>query len=120
MAFDTKFNRTDRTLKPGFARFMSRCPKKGCKCTKAHDVPMKEEKWKRGSPGLPDVSYTARFPDKSHLPAAICPEHGLHMAWIEVQGTQSDARKCDPRCTAAIGPICVCACAGANHGASWL
>lgn len=117
MSFDTKFNRTDRTLKPGFARFMSRCPKKGCKCTKAHDVPMKETKWTNGMTGKSSIQST---PDKSHLPAAQCPEHGLHMAWVQVEGTQSDARRCDPRCTAAIGPICVCACAGANHGASWL
>lgn len=26
---------------------------------------------------------------------------------------------CDPRCMGAIGPVCQCACGGANHGGSW-
>ncbi len=37
-----------------------------------------------------------------------------------MQGTFSEKHVCDPSCTSARGPVCVCACGGANHSIAWL
>lgn len=128
MSFDTKFNRTAKTLADGHARFIAKCPQKGCHEIKAADVPLKQEVRRRYLPmAFPpeqraayDGRYTVSVPNKGALPWAKCPTHGHAMAWRQVEGTVSDARKCDPRCTSAIGPVCVCACGGANHSANYL
>lgn len=35
---------------------------------------------------------------------------------VHVIVAEAGDRACDPRCTGAIGHICVCACGGENHG----
>jgi hypothetical protein len=37
-----------------------------------------------------------------------------------VEGTFSEKHVCDPACTSARGPVCVCACGGPNHGIAWI
>lgn len=79
-----------------FGRWMATCPKKGCK---THAVK--------------DRKFTLK-----------CSNHG-EVVWTpakQLVGTLSTSskHKCDPRCTGATGPVCVCACGGANHGADHL
>ncbi len=40
--------------------------------------------------------------------------------WNAVKGHYSEGRKCDSRCTGAVGPNCECQCGGHNHGADAL
>lgn len=52
-----------------------------------------------------------------------CPECGTpstKISFIKITGTYSEDAKCDPSCISAKGHICVCKCAGANHGVAWL
>lgn len=117
----------------GRARYMGRCGAKGCKFCKAADVALVEERRQRARPfGMHfwpaeqqalwerDSYYTAHLPQTRELPAILCPTHARPLRWDRVEGTVSESRKCDPRCTGAIGPVCVCACGGANHGCDFL
>ena len=46
-----------------------------------------------------------------------CPACGDQaMRWARVSGHLNPKRKCDDRCTGAVGPQCSCSCGGANHG----
>lgn len=101
----------------GCARVLLRCSKKGCKFCKAADIAqeIKEGTW-GGRYTVLDAVALARFKTDTK-----CPTHpNAYLESATVQGTHSDAQKCDPRCTSAIGPDCSCQCGGANHGCSWL
>lgn len=45
---------------------------------------------------------------------------GKYVYAAKVQGTFSEKHVCDPACTSARGPVCVCACGGPNHGIAWI
>jgi len=49
-----------------------------------------------------------------------CKECNNVMESIDVIGIENEESKCDLSCMNAFGPLCVCACGGKNHGASWL
>lgn len=57
--------------------------------------------------------------DSASYPSTQCP-CGQRAKLTQVQGTFSEKHVCDPRCTSAIGPVCVCGCGGANHQIAWL
>lgn len=44
---------------------------------------------------------------------------GALMSWKWIDGHYSEGRKCDIRCTSAIGPKCNCQCGGVNHASDW-
>lgn len=76
-----------------FARWFARCTQKGCTRTHVADRP-----------------FTFQ-----------CPAH----LWVRRiakqlvgQVSSADNHKCDSRCMSAVGPTCVCACGGVNHGIS--
>lgn len=78
-----------------YNRYSAKCSQKGCKRHAVRGVPF-------------------RFK---------CPDH----TWVRVQAKQlvgtlstSAKHKCDPRCTGAVGNVCVCQCGGQNHGADLL
>lgn len=48
----------------------------------------------------------------------VCAVHDRALIPVPVQGRRSEKR-CDGSCTHAVGPKCVCSCAGENHGADW-
>lgn len=48
----------------------------------------------------------------------VCPTHDWALVAAPVRGTRS-GKRCDGSCTHAVGPRCVCSCAGENHGADW-
>lgn len=50
---------------------------------------------------------------------ATCPNCGARVRLVFVLGEHS-ATPCDGACMSAIGPICSCACGGANHGRMFL
>lgn len=109
--FDTKFSPRPGMLKNGKARFIGRCPQKGCKTTKARDCDCHERQL---------GGFVSRIADTSEL-TDTCPAHPLRsLKWEKVEGTFSEKFACDPRCTSATGRVCVCSCGGANHGAGWL
>lgn len=115
---------------PDHCRFIGRCTAKACKFCKAADVELVEETRHRTPPFGANFwpygqfqmwkeeygTYTAHVPQVRQLPAVICPTHNRPLRWDRVEGRVSESRKCDPRCTGAIGPNCECACGGANHG----
>jgi hypothetical protein len=53
-----------------------------------------------------------------------CNQHGkvVRVKAKQLIGTVSTAAKhhCDSSCIGAVGPVCVCACGGQNHGVGWL
>lgn len=51
---------------------------------------------------------------------AACSNCGTQVTLKRVQGVYSDAVPCDDRCQYAVGPICNCPCAGANHGIGYI
>lgn len=76
-----------------FSRWSAKCPKVGCK---THAV-------------------------KGSFFVLKCSNHGARPVRVpakQLEGTVSVSakQKCDPRCTGAVGHICVCQCGGANHG----
>lgn len=98
------------------ARILFRCSAPKCKFCKAHDVDLTERREAWGTATTPDAGQitTARN-------ATQCKAHpNAFLTMTRVEGTLSAAHLCDARCLAAIGPICVCSCGGANHGAGWL
>lgn len=92
-----------RPIPEGHSRLLARCPEKRCEYCKAFDF-------------IPGDGVIMRVHNE-----ARCPSHPRARLTVEiVKGTYSEGRKCDPRCAYALGPICNCACAGANHGGGWL
>lgn len=97
MSFDTKFNRCEKTLKDGHARFIARCPVKGCKEIKAADVPLKTEERRRYLPmSYPadqrasyDGRYTVQTPERGLLP---------HRRIVRATATQWAGRGLKERC----------------------
>lgn len=75
-----------------FAQYSASCPKKGCK--------------------------TKRVAGEWFV--LKCYNHGkvvrTRAKQLTGQFSSSAKHKCDPRCTGAVGSICVCQCGGANHG----
>jgi hypothetical protein len=53
-----------------------------------------------------------------------CHRHGkvVKVKAKQLIGTVSTAPKhhCDSSCIGAVGPVCICACGGKNHGVGWL
>jgi hypothetical protein len=48
-----------------------------------------------------------------------CPGDCHHTITVERLAAVTTSEQCDSRCMGAVGPICSCACGGANHGAGW-
>ena len=48
--------------------------------------------------------------------AEIVCDCGTKVRGREIIGIRNDAKKCDGRCTAAVGCQCECSCGGENHG----
>jgi hypothetical protein len=75
-----------------FQRYAAKCPKKGCKTSA-----VKNEQF-----------------------SLKCSNHGkpVYVMAKQLTGTYSTSEKhrCDPRCTGAVGHVCVCQCGGVNHG----
>jgi hypothetical protein len=99
------------------ARVLLRCSKKGCKFCKAADIPqVREPNGYGGTYAAFDRHALAKFKTDTK-----CPAHpNAYLESQTVEGTFSASHKCDPRCTSAIGKVCVCSCGGANHGCGWL
>lgn len=49
----------------------------------------------------------------------VCDPHDRFYRLVAVEGTYSEDVGCNDACETAVGPICVCYCAGANHGAAY-
>lgn len=80
-----------------FGRYAAACPKKGCQTKAVKDHP-----------------FTLK-----------CTNHGkfsVRTRAKQLKGTLSTStkHKCDPRCTGAVGAVCVCQCGGKNHGVDHL
>lgn len=45
-----------------------------------------------------------------------CVKHRRPIGFAEIRGHFSASKKCDARCTGAVGPSCDCQCRGQNHG----
>lgn len=110
MGFDTRFSPKPGSTPKGKARYIGRCTAKGCKTTKAKDCKCHERTI---------GAFTSSIADTSQL-TETCPVHNTALRWTKIEGTHSDKFVCDPRCTGATGPVCVCSCGGASHGADWL
>lgn len=54
------------------------------------------------------------------LPPHLCPTCSRVMGRTAIEGRLNPNVKCSGRCTSATGPVCECACAGANHGGKWI
>lgn len=100
-------------------RILYRCTVKDCKHCKAVDVPFNlRPAFVAGAPKRREFDRGALAVARAN---SYCPTHP--QAYLDsqtVQGTYSESRLCDPRCTGAIGPNCSCQCGGANHGCAWL
>jgi hypothetical protein len=49
-----------------------------------------------------------------------CPACATALVIKRVEGVYSDSVPCDDRCMGAIGPKCICACTGRNHGVGYI
>lgn len=113
-----KRNFNPRPVAQGKKRVLARCRRKGCKFCKAVDLGTEARAYQFGGGTFQAISRG----ELAHARATLkCDTHpSEELTFEEIQGTHSDARECDPRCTGAIGPVCVCQCGGANHGGNWL
>lgn len=98
-------------------RVLGKCQVKGCQYCKAIDLPTRQTSHYSGG-----QTFTTKVPAWTGREQEMrCPTHPrTALKWSIIEGTLSDVHKCDPRCTSARGPVCVCSCAGANHGADYL
>lgn len=120
---------TPRTSEPFTARWIGRCPSKGCAVCLHVDVPMIRERWTQtlwNHSALPAFSFEEH---QSRVYSAIngpswgpswldlhCMTHKREIRWTPVNGSYSEEHVCDARCMNAKGPNCDCSCGGANHG----
>jgi len=89
---------------PALPRHFLRCPD----CLEVMAVDVARLPWE-----FSQVQYTCGY----------CGRTGLdHMGRVQIDRLVKDRSRCacDDRCTSARGPICVCHCAGKNHGAGIL
>jgi hypothetical protein len=57
---------------------------------------------------------------RGNVATLVCPTDGCGARFTgERLSATLTTEDCDPRCMGAVGPICQCACGGANHGGSW-
>lgn len=118
--FDVGFSVNPRGTKsaaPDCKRVLGKCQVKGCQYCKAIDLPTRQTSHYSGG-----QTFTTKVPAWTGREQEMrCPTHPkTALKWSIIEGTLSDVHKCDPRCTSARGPVCVCSCAGANHGADYL
>jgi hypothetical protein len=111
---------TETTTSNETKRVICRCVIKGCKYTKAINVPTVAKRIQTRF----NTFLTREACGGTVLSIANderCPNHPRNLMSVRVVcGTFSADRKCDARCTGAVGHNCECQCGGANHGANWL
>lgn len=91
-------------------RYFLKCPE--CKAFKVIDLLYKDGTFHRWD--LDTDTYTPT----AWLTERVCPCGTLANA-TTVAGSYNHKHICDPACTSARYHVCVCACGGENHGASW-
>jgi hypothetical protein len=110
------------------ARALVRCSRKGCRQTRRVDfATVTELRAYQGRPHERRYVETSRgnasYRDRYDLARILTNGFqcagcgGTRFDFNIIRGSFSEAVKCGPRCTGAVGPSCECACGGENHGA---
>jgi len=89
-------------------RYLGRCPI--CKRAVRRDV--------RGEIPCPSGCHTVVFYRDGNGKLTSRPGWEQIVYMYRIKGVFSD-KKCDRKCTHAVGHTCDCSCGGANHGAAW-
>lgn len=106
----------------GFRPMMARCPVAACRRPLRLLVPLTRSGEPAARTAEGDLANFYSWASNNPAAALVtsCRGCGRRLRSFDpVAGTYSESRKCDARCTSAMGPRCECQCQGKNHGAGW-